>query len=243
MITVQDTHGQDYIGRWESFFHTNGAFHVQDLAAGTYRISADADGAHAQRTIELAEGVHLTDVDLELDASLGLVGRVVDLRTKQPLPGVEVFAWLQGIDTRAHGTTDGDGRFTISGITHGYVDILTSADGYANARLDRQIDTGSVVDLGDIAIVEERVKSGQRAGRIGVRFGDGLGIAWIDPDGPAAHSELVVGDVVTSVDGIDVTGAPLFTAYAMIGGPPGTTIELGLARGITISLVTARMSY
>jgi hypothetical protein len=238
-IQAVDVTKSVYEARSESFFHTHGAFHVQDLAAGKYRITADADGAHAQRTIELAEGAHLTNMDLTPDASLGLVGRVVDLKTKQPLPGVEVFAWLQGVDTRNHGTTDGDGRFTIGGLTHGYLYIRTSADIYASVHLDRQIDTGAVVDLGDIAIVEARVKFDQPVGKIGVQFDDAMRIYSIDPDGPAAHSELVVGDVVTSIDGIDVTGAPLSTAYAMIKAPPGMTIELGLARGITVS-ITAR---
>ena len=49
--------------------------------------------------------------------------------------------------------------------------------------------------------------------------------------------ELVVGDVVTSVDGIDLTGAPLETSWSLLVVPTGTPIRLGLARGVTISMV------
>ena len=56
-------------------------------------------------------------------------------------------------------------------------------------------------------------------------------VAWIDPAGPAAKSGLVVGDVVTSVDGIDITGANAGLAFTLFRVPVGARVSLGLARG------------
>jgi hypothetical protein len=45
------------------------------------------------------------------------------------------------------------------------------------------------------------------------------------------------GDVVTSIDGIDVMAVPTDTARSLLYVHLGTTVRLGLARGITIATV------
>ena len=84
-------------------------------------------------------------------------------------------------------------------------------------------------------------------GELGLKFVDDqegidldkqkLEVSYIDPQGPAAKTGIQVGDVVTSVDGIDCTGASSSDAWTMLRAPPGTTLKLGLARGVTIALV------
>ena len=61
---------------------------------------------------------------------------------------------------------------------------------------------------------------------------------WIDPAGPAAKSGLVVGDVVTSVDGIDITGANAGLAFTLFRVPVGARVSLGLARGAAVTITT-----
>ena len=62
-------------------------------------------------------------------------------------------------------------------------------------------------------------------------------IVEIDPAGPAARTELAVGDVVTSIDGVDVGALASETVYALFEPPPGTALHLGLARGNTVTVV------
>jgi C-terminal processing protease CtpA/Prc len=95
-----------------------------------------------------------------------------------------------------------------------------------------------VVDLGDIALSKRRIKKGDKFGRFGITFAtDSLRVDAIDPIAPAAKTELVVGDVVTSVDGIDLTGVPLETASTLMSVSAGTAVRFGLARGVTITMV------
>jgi hypothetical protein len=58
-------------------------------------------------------------------------------------------------------------------------------------------------------------------------------ISWIDPNGAAAKSELKLGVVVTTVDGIDVQAANHRRGYTLMTAPPGTKLAPGLARGAT----------
>jgi C-terminal processing protease CtpA/Prc len=95
-----------------------------------------------------------------------------------------------------------------------------------------------VVDLGDIAVAKRRNKRDEKFGRFGITFAsDSLRVDAIDPIAPAGKTELVVGDVVTSVDGIDLTGVPLDTAWTLISVPAGTAVRFGLARGVMITMV------
>jgi C-terminal processing protease CtpA/Prc len=68
---------------------------------------------------------------------------------------------------------------------------------------------------------------------------DALRVDEIDPTGPAAKSALVVGDVVTSIDGLPVGGLEIQTARSLLRVPGGTSIQLGLARGVSVTIVTA----
>jgi C-terminal processing protease CtpA/Prc len=93
------------------------------------------------------------------------------------------------------------------------------------------------------------VKPHDPAGKLGVNFAQAppdtppdhrkLEVSWIDPAGPAANTELEVGDVITSVDGVDVTGANAPQAGTLMRAPPGTKLALGLARGATVTVVLA----
>jgi C-terminal processing protease CtpA/Prc len=49
----------------------------------------------------------------------------------------------------------------------------------------------------------------------------------------------VVGDVVTSIDGIDLAGVPIDTAWSLFYVPVGTAVRLGLSRGVTVTMVAS----
>jgi S1-C subfamily serine protease len=60
--------------------------------------------------------------------------------------------------------------------------------------------------------------------------------SFIAPKGPAVNSGIAVGDVIKSIDGIDVTGEE---AWQLLSAPPGTVITFGLARGATVKITLA----
>jgi len=49
----------------------------------------------------------------------------------------------------------------------------------------------------------------------------------------------VVGDVITSIDGVDVTGANASRATTLMRAPAGTRLALGLLRGATVTVTLA----
>jgi carboxyl-terminal processing protease len=58
----------------------------------------------------------------------------------------------------------------------------------------------------------------------------GLLIARVFDSSPAAHASLQVGDVIVTVNGHGLAGLSADAAAALIKGPPGTDVELGVAR-------------
>ncbi|MDX2093971.1 MAG: PDZ domain-containing protein [Kofleriaceae bacterium] len=105
--------------------------------------------------------------------------------------------------------------------------------------------TGSgTVDLGEITVLKKRLKEGEQAGELGVRFKESppgadertFEISFIDPKGAAANSGLKVGDVIVSIDGVDITRDGWSTGWTLLRAPPGTKLELGLARGTSVTV-------
>ncbi|MEO8548560.1 MAG: PDZ domain-containing protein [Kofleriaceae bacterium] len=70
-------------------------------------------------------------------------------------------------------------------------------------------------------------------------FGSPPTISSIDPAGPAAHSGLVVGDVIIALDGAPVaTMAPSAVMTLATNHRPGTMLAVGTPRG-TFTIVVA----
>jgi len=173
-----------------------------------------------------------------------VTGRVVDLASRQPIAGIAVHAELAGGQRREAQTSGPDGRFVISGLPHGRLTLdLGAPQGsrYMYRDVERVIDSGGTVDVGDLSLVTRQDTSGKPLGTIDVTFaGDSLQVATIDPNGAAAKSGLAVGDIVTTIDGVDVTVDPSAGRFLLFTSA-GTPIRLGLLRGVTISVVsTAR---
>jgi len=227
-LEIEDMHAPTF--RTETFYRTAGRYHVDDLPPGSYRITVTAGNREAQTTAELAPGAHLDHVDLALDDPTRLVGRVIDVASKQPVAGLGVTVELRGGHRSQRTRTDRDGRFELADAPRGEAVIDLDYDEYVGVRVRRQL-AGDKVDLGDIYTAKR-----QPRGSIGVTTHD-LRIVEIDPAGPAAKTELAVGDVVTSIDGVDVGVLASETVNALFEPPPDTALHLGLARGATITIV------
>lgn len=249
--------------RRELFFRTDGRFVVRDVPGGHYEVTAEAEGGRKLVELDLAEGEQRTDVTITLDALVTLTGRVVELGTAKPVAGIRVEAEAAkggtgmvlafGDDDRAN-ISDDAGRFTIENAPRGKVQLRGwpkdwSESDYAMTTAIRTIEGTGTIDVGDIAILKRRVKQGQPAGELGINFAEQppdtapedqqMKVSYIDPAGPAAKTELKVGDVITAIDGHDVTGANRAAAWALMRAPPGTKLALGLQRGATVHVVLA----
>jgi hypothetical protein len=126
-----------------------GAFQVEKLPAGRYRLVASGQG-YAPRV--LFQYVDLTaktykHVDGELCAEVRVAGAVTGPEG-QPLAGVRVRAdCALGIDGRGYippevvqATTDEAGKFTLSGLPTGFAQFYCSADGLHQAEVFRIYD-------------------------------------------------------------------------------------------------------
>ena len=61
-------------------------------------------------------------------------------------------------------------------------------------------------------------------------------VAVVRPGGPAAQAGLLVGDEIVAVAGESVIGADAYLHYNLTRVAPGATVQLGLARGVTIAV-------
>jgi protocatechuate 3,4-dioxygenase beta subunit len=260
-VTLQDT--RTGLSRSESFFMTEGRFTVTDLPAGQLGMVVDGDGSQSALTVDLREGEARTGVDVELIPLVTVTGRLVEHGTQKPVPGYQIIASpVRGagrsdaifVDDETANISDEAGRFTLRGVATG-ANVLRGVprDGMSRDRsmlnTVRTISGTGTVDIGDVALIRSRVKSGEPIGVLGLQLEPPmqqtveqreLKISAIDPAGPAAGTGLQVGDVITTCDGVDVTGEGAVNWWRLTTAPPGTRLTLGTRRGITATIVLAR---
>jgi hypothetical protein len=114
----------------------DGAFRIEDVAAGTFELTAEASGRQSVKmtNLEVRSGQELKGVEVVLPAGAVIEGRV--LASGRPVPGAEV----QLVEPRSSGvsftirsvsgTADGDGYYRIDGVTPGARTFQAEAKGY-----------------------------------------------------------------------------------------------------------------
>jgi Carboxypeptidase regulatory-like domain/PDZ domain len=249
--------------RGERFYMTGGKFAIRDLPQGHFFLTATAEGGSKKIEVDLAEGEKKSGVAVELDALVTITGRVVELGTTKPVPGMRVFAqpatgggyMIVGGDNENDNISDEAGRFTVKRVPRGQIAVQGMAKEFKSSdytwfRTLETIDgTSANVDIGDVGVLKRRVKEGEKSGELGLNFKEQppetppdkaqLEVSFIDPKGPAVTSGIKVGDIITSVDGVDVSGGNSMHAWTLMNAPPGTKLALGLARGATVTIVLA----
>ena len=248
--------------RRESFFRTDGRFSLSDLPKGKFQLTAAAEAGQAQLDIALGEGEHQSNVAVELVSLVSITGRIVEHGTTKPVATIRMMAqpamggggFSFSMSDEREFITDERGRFTIKNVPRGKLMLRGmprdwNDSDYTPLLLVREVRGDGTIDLGDLPIYRKRVKANDPVGKLGIRFAESppdqppdqrvLAVSWIDPAGPAAKTELKVGDVVTSVDGVDMTGAGSLSFGALTRAAPGTKLALGLQRGTTITVVLA----
>jgi hypothetical protein len=246
--------------RGERFYMTEGRFAIEDLPQGNFDLTAKVAGSSKTIQIDLAEGQKKTDVILELEGATTLRGRLVEHGTGKPVAGIRMMA-SSIVGASSFGgwgnedepnMTDDSGVFVIEQAPRGRIYVR----GYPKDWGESEYSAVNIVrtpgpdgDLGEVPIMKRRVKRGDAVGDLGVNFAQQpeetlpeereIKVSWIDPNGPAAKVDLKVGDVVTTIDGIDVAGENHATMWPLIRAAPGTKLILGLARGTSVTIVLA----
>ncbi len=243
-VSVRDE--QQQFWRVETLFRRR-AFQIDELPAGRFKLSIGAAGKQQDVQVDLAEGEHKSGVVIELAPLVDVTGRLVDRATHQPIPRCRVDELYSVRRTfpswdsdRAY-VTDAQGRFTLKNVTPGRLRVEGDPPGYIEFYVTRMIGS-EPVDLGDILVDPEA----EGIGDAGLDFKE-----WDGKDaetyrlevsavtGPAAKAGIKVGDVVTSINGVDTTVGELYSYY-LLRRPPGTAIAIGLARGVTVNVVLAK---
>jgi hypothetical protein len=260
-LTLTITDDRRGFRRSERLYRTAGRFAIHDLPAGHFAIVAAADGGKNTVDVDLADGEDRTGLVIDLEALITLTGRVVDAQTKQPVPGIRMLAEL----TRDVGgyslpnyepetVSNATGAFTIHNVQRGEVVLMGWPEDRTSSYQTMSVrtitaDAPSPFDFGDLPAFKARIRRHEPVGTLGIRFANPATegelfrreykVSSIDPEGPAAKTDLKVGDVVTSIDGYDITGANANNAMVLMRAPPGTKLALGLARGLTVTVTLA----
>jgi protocatechuate 3,4-dioxygenase beta subunit len=244
-VNVRETKTSFY--RSELFFHAQGLFVLHDLPAGTYEIDADTPSGRATAEVTLAEGEQKTGVALTLALRGTVEGRLVDLESGAPVAGKLVrvdgsssAAIMSGDDRNP--LSGADGRFHLEDVLPGTwsLSVMSSGPGGDMVRLPITVpDGGGTVDVGAVRLARPRVAPGEPRGNLGLYVNqmtgttNEVGVAF----GAAAEAGIEVGDVVVSVDGFDVQGPNQHLFAPLTTVPAGRSVNIGLARGTTVSVV------
>jgi hypothetical protein len=245
--------------RNEEFAHTQGAWAIREVPAGTYEVVVSAaEGGAEQKEIALKAGEDREGIALVLEGRTTIRGRVVALDSGEPVEGVVVTASRRGGgysfsfgQKRGKEVTAADGTYELENAPSGRLQLFTMPlnftdfDTVGRGSIALEAEPGGVVDAPDILVPPRRVGRGQQAGDLGFETkqtepGDETPnppkvVALVRPGGPAAATDLKVGDVIVAVDGHDITGTNT-GLYSLAQVTEGTTIELELERGATVRI-------
>ena len=249
--------------RSESFYMTGGRFTVRDLPAGVFTVTVTAAGGRAIQDITLKAGEHHTGMAFVLEDNLTVRGRIVDVVSGAPVAGLSCritprkgstnnFVITMGGDGEKQHISGDDGRFEIEraapgkGYLIGFpLDFAESTWGFVRHPVDVVAGAG-VIDLGDVPAVKRRVKFGDPTGDLGLSFVEiapdtepeayQLKVSKVRAGSPGEVAGVKAGDVIVTIDGLDIRGARSMLGWNLISVPVGARVALGLARGATVTV-------
>ena len=148
--------------RTEEFLGTDGAFHLDQVAAGAFTLTVtDPDRGFVATKLTLAPGEAKKDLALVLKPMVEIHGRLVDAKTKQPLAGKIVLAKSSDsvvnpgsyYDDFNH-TTAADGTFRFMAPVGGITVTSSSFDMQARERCQAQLEDtiDGPTDVGDLEL-------------------------------------------------------------------------------------------
>ena len=235
------------------FVGTAGAWGFSGLVPGTYDLRVRAREGEKSTTLTLASGEERSRMRLELVGATMLRGTVLDLGG-EPVPELEVAtSSVRDVEADTRHITDAAGRFELPRVPVGLVSVTVSPppgrpSPFGSARISVEVQPyQQVLDLPPIRVARRRIGIGEARGDLGFTIvadaADAdplladLKVATVRAGGPAAAAGLLPRDEIVTVDGQDVRGANRSLYATMTEVPPGSTLRLGLLRGVTVEVV------
>jgi len=212
-------------------------FSIDGLAPGNYVVSASTLAEGETKIVEVRSSQTAT-LTLTSHGSGRLEGTVTEWGSKRPLADLTCHTVLRdgesiGITDWNQTTapkTDKQGHFVLDKAPAGDV-AVSCFDGKHSTRANAIVTPGQTTT---VAMVAAKVDS-DAAGSIGVDFnwsGSQPKIEVVYSTGPAAAAGLVAGDVITSLDGVALTGLNSSSVAALIAKREiGTSIRITVLRG------------
>jgi len=249
--------------RGETFFETEGAWTIDHLPPGEYQVSVEAPEGSDTASVTLADGESKAGIVLQLRPKVDVEGIIVDLDTGAPVSNVVVqisprrsyysFYLDSGGKENA---SDESGKFSVKAAPAGKVRIALMPRTGGDETYGFQMVGGTIpgdvrtYTLPPITLVKSRLLRDQPPGDLGFTITEPpltvdvedapLTVAFIRPGGPAARTELAVGDVIVGVDGKDVRGENFFRYDTLVAVPQGTKLSLELQGGKTVEITAGK---
>ncbi len=263
-FSVSISDGESGVRRSEDFYQTEGVWALHDLPSGEYKVHVEAaEGTAEKKAVSLAEAEDKTGIELVLESRATVTGQLVALESGDPVPGMSVSVSPQGARRFSFGgggdkqhISDAKGRFIVEGAPTGRVSISAFPTDWENAefsfvRMAATVAAGKSTDVGTLRIPRARIKMGKgRPGDLGFTLQQQendvepqdvtFQVALVRPNGPAAKTDLQVGDWITEVDGHDVQGLNSYLYRSLTTVAPGVSITLTLKRGDTVTILVAK---
>jgi RNA polymerase sigma factor (sigma-70 family) len=226
-------------------------FSIRGLSPGRYQVAAIGADTDAQ-TVDVAPG-QIATVTLRRRGSTTIRGRVVDWVNAAPVaglrcyPGLRTSAAAMPIWMEANSSfTDDKGAFQLDDAPAGAVAIACDAKPfyYTNGRAEMTIASGQNATC-EVPVVKWN-SDGPHAG-IGAMIDPGpmppARIIAVIPRGPADRAGVRIGDIITTIDGANVTKlSPMGVIFLISQRAGGSKIRLELGRGdqsVTTDVVMA----
>jgi protocatechuate 3,4-dioxygenase beta subunit len=247
-------------GEPKEFHAGDGAFLLEDVPAGTWRItvaSAGFQSAHVG-SISVEEGATKSGVEARLQRGTHLSGRATDAQDGHAIPGVAITYQLvggapafriPGVDDGSAITTDADGHYEIADVAPGRYQVTARHPDYtsANATADVAVEGAAGVDLqlssggeiGGVVLTDTRQPAAGIEVDLGGAGGGGFGrmlgggnSTLTDPSGRFVFQHLAAARYTVSASAQGKTATPV--DVVLNAGESHDDLVLLLSSGTTI---------
>jgi protocatechuate 3,4-dioxygenase beta subunit len=230
-----------------------GAFQARRLAPGSHDLQVSAPGGETgSQAVTLQAGERKTGLRIQLQPSVRVTGRVIEVGTSKPIVAATVSARAAG-PAYGDAQTGADGTFVIEGAPLA-ASLRVSVSGdtrYVTESKEVPVKPGQTsVDAGTIKLLPGNSREqfsrppaerGDLAAMVGLEEGRPV-VRFVRPDGPAGQQGLKKGDLVTSINGVSTAELGNGALAYLISGKVGATVNFvvdtpgGAPRTITVTL-------